>query len=59
MKAKYIGLAIGVIAGIIWMWLGFGALLLCLVLGGLGYLIGATLAGDVDLERFIDGLRRK
>ncbi len=59
MKAKHVGLLVGVIAGIVWMWLGFGALLLCAVLGALGYLVGATLAGDIDLERFIDNLRRK
>jgi len=36
------GLAIGLVLGIVWMWLGFGAALLTGALGLIGWLIGAA-----------------
>jgi hypothetical protein len=39
------GLVVGLVLGIVWMWLGFGPALLTGVLGLLGWLIG-TLAGN-------------
>jgi len=39
------GLVVGLVLGIVWMWLGFGPALLTGVLGLLGWLIG-TLVGN-------------
>lgn len=39
-SARMIGLAVGLILGIVWMWLGFGAVLLTAFLGLLGAVIG-------------------
>lgn len=44
LSARIIGLAVGLLLGIVWMWLGFGAALLTGVLGGLGYLIGMVVS---------------
>jgi uncharacterized membrane protein len=56
---RYIGLAVGVVVGVVWMALGFEKLIVVAVIGGVGYLIGGVLAGDIDLQRSIDNLRRK
>ena len=45
-SARIIGLAVGLVLGIVWMWLGFGAALLTGFLGLLGALIG-TLIGAI------------
>ena len=51
--AGVIGLGVGLVLGVVWMWLGFGAALLVAVLGLLGWLIGRAVAsvssGRIDL----------
>ncbi len=44
-SAQTRGLVLGLLLGIVWMWLGFGAALLVAGLGILGWLIGAAVAG--------------
>ena len=59
MSLRYIGLAIGLVVGIVWMALGLEKLVVVGAIGALGYLIGGVLAGEIDLQRSIDNLRRK
>ena len=59
MNLRYIGLAVGLVVGVVWMALGFEKLIVVAVIGGVGYLVGGVLAGDIDLQRSIDNLRRK
>jgi len=56
---RYIGLAVGLVVGVVWMALGFEKLVVVGVIGGVGYLIGGVLAGEIDVQRSIDNLRRK
>jgi hypothetical protein len=52
-SAQTRGLAVGLVLGIVWMWLGFGAVLLTAGLGLLGWLVGTALgsvaAGNVNM----------
>jgi hypothetical protein len=64
-SARIIGLAVGLVLGIVWMWLGFGAAVLTGFLGLVGALIGmvvgAVTTGDVtfvDLWNDLQGRRR-
>ncbi len=59
MSIKYIGLIVGLIVGIVWMWLGFERLIVVLIFGVAGYVIGRILEGELDVQRFIDDLRRR
>ena len=59
MSLRYIGLAVGLVVGVVWMALGFEKLVVVGVIGGVGYLIGGVLAGEIDVQRSIDNLRRK
>lgn len=65
MSPQMRGLAVGMVLGIVWMWLGFGAAVLTAVLGLIGWLIGVALASaaarDVhiaDLWSILQGQRR-
>ncbi len=62
---RIVGLLVGLVLGIVWMWLGFGAALLTAGLGLLGALIGmlvsAVASGNVsfaDLWEDLQGRRR-
>lgn len=64
-SARIIGLVVGLVLGIVWMWLGFGAVLLTAFLGLVGALIGmvvdAVTTGNVtftDLWNDLQGRRR-
>ncbi len=59
MRIKYIGLIVGLVVGIVWMWLGLKELAFVLVCGVIGYVIGRILEGELDVQRFIDDLRRR
>ncbi len=59
MRIKYIGLVVGLLVGIVWMWLGPEKLVVVLVCGVIGYVIGRILEGELDVQRFIDDLRRR
>jgi uncharacterized membrane protein len=56
---RYIGLAVGLVVGVVWMALGLEKLVVVGAIGALGYLIGGVLAGEIDVQRSIDNLRRK
>jgi len=59
MRTAHVGLLAGLAVGIVWAGLGFAALVLTLVCGVVGWLVGLALDGDLDLQRLIDGLRRR
>lgn len=52
-SAQTRGLMIGLVLGIVWMWLGFGPMLLTAALGLLGWLVGAVVgrvaAGELNV----------
>ncbi len=55
------GLVIGLLLGIVWAWLGFGAVLLTAGLGLVGWLIGAAVssivAGNINLGEIWNDLQ--
>ena len=59
MKGRYIGLIIGAVVGILWMWLGFGQMLVVAVCAFVGYLVVGLLEGEVDLDKLREAFRRK
>ena len=59
MSLRFIGLGVGLVVGVVWMALGFEKLVVVCAIGALGYLIGGVLAGEIDVQRSIDNLRRK
>ncbi len=59
MNVKFKGLIVGLVVGVLWMWLGFGEMLFVAIAAAVGYVIGGMLGGELDVQRFIDGLRRK
>ena len=59
MSLRHIGLAVGLVVGVVWMALGLEKLIVVCPIGALGYLIGGVLAGEIDVQRSIDNLRRK
>ena len=59
MSLRYIGLVIGLVVGIVWVSLGLEKLIVVIVTGAVGYLIGGVLAGEIDVQRYLDNLRRK
>jgi uncharacterized membrane protein len=56
---RYIGFAVGLVVGVVWMALGIEELIVVLVVGAVGYLVGGVLAGEIDVQRYIENLRRK
>jgi len=59
MRIKYIALIAGLVIGFVWMAVGFERLVVVLVFGLVGYVVGRVLEGELDVQRFIDELRRK
>lgn len=59
MNTKFKGLIVGLVVGVLWMWLGFGEMLFVAIAAAIGYVIGGMLGGELDVQRFIDGMRRK
>jgi uncharacterized membrane protein len=57
-RPKYVGLLVGLILGFVLMTIGFWKLLVVVVIGAVGYVVGAALSGDLDLQRIIDTFRR-
>ena len=60
-SARVGGLAVGLILGIVWMWLGFGPALVVAALGIVGWVVGSALGnistGNVDLNELWSDLR--
>jgi len=54
-----VGLVIGAIAGVIWVWQGFGAMILVAFCAFLGYLIVGLLEGEIDFDKLKDAFRRR
>jgi ribose/xylose/arabinose/galactoside ABC-type transport system permease subunit len=59
MRASHVGLLAGLAVGIVWSWLGFGALVLTLFCGLAGWFIALYLTGGLDLQRLFDAFRRR
>ena len=61
MTPKVIGIAVGLVLGIVWMWLGFGPALLTGGLALAGWFVGSLIEGTInlaDLWNAIQGRRR-
>ncbi len=58
MKTSTLGLFAGLLLSVAAAAGGFGAFLLALVLGVLGYLIGGALDGDIDVGALLGGRGR-
>jgi len=54
LTGRFIGLLVGMLFGIVWMWLGFGAAVLTAFLGLIGWFAGGIISGlmtgDVNSE---------
>jgi hypothetical protein len=59
LKGRHIGLAAGIVLGLVWVVLGTWQMIGVLLLGVIGYVVGGVLGGEIDLQRYIDLLRRK
>ncbi|MGH2447087.1 MAG: DUF2273 domain-containing protein [Chloroflexota bacterium] len=51
---KLCGLIVGLVFGIIWVIANFADAVLVLVLGIIGYYVGAFLAGEINLAGFLN-----
>ncbi len=58
MRTSTLGLFAGLLLSVAAAAGGFGAFLLALVLGALGYLIGGALDGDIDVGALLGGRGR-
>lgn len=53
MSKTMMGLAIGLLLGIVWAFGGFGAFVLTIVIGGIGLLIGMIIEGKLTVSDYI------
>jgi hypothetical protein len=58
-KLRYLGLAVGALIGFLWMWLGFGEMLVVVLCAIVGWLIAGVIEGEIDVRKFLDGFKRK
>ncbi|HEY7094976.1 MAG TPA: hypothetical protein VH393_17465 [Ktedonobacterales bacterium] len=61
MSGQVVGIFIGIALGVIWIALGFGAVLLCVVLGILGWVVAGVAQGTIhvgDIMQDLQGRRR-
>ena len=61
MTPKVVGIAVGLVLGIVWMWLGFGPALLTGGLALAGWFVGSLIEGTIhpgDLWNALQGRRR-
>ena len=49
MTPKVVGIGVGLVLGIVWMWLGFWAALLAGGLALVGWFVGSLIAGTINL----------
>jgi hypothetical protein len=62
MSGQMAGIVIGIALGVIWITLGFGALLLCVVLGIAGWVVAGVAQGTIrmsDVVQDLQGRRRE
>lgn len=60
MTPKVVGIGVGLVLGIVWMWLGFGAALLTGFLALVGWFAGSLIEGTInpaDLWKALQGRR--
>jgi len=60
MTPKVIGIIVGLVLGIVWMWIGFGAALLAGGLALVGWFLGSLVEGSIqpaDLWNALQGRR--
>jgi hypothetical protein len=61
MSGQQVGIFIGIALGVIWITLGFGAVLLCVVLGIAGWIVAGVALGTIhvgDVLQDLQGRRR-
>jgi hypothetical protein len=61
MVGQVVGTFVGIALGVIWITLGFGAVLLCVVLGILGWVVAGVAQGTIhvgDVVQDLQGRRR-
>ena len=61
MTPRVVGIAVGLVVGITWAWLGFGAVLLSGALALVGWFVGSLIEGTIhvtDVWNAIQGRRR-
>jgi hypothetical protein len=61
MTPRVVGIAVGLVVGIVWMWLGFGPALLTGGLALVGWFVGSCIEGTIqfpDVWSAIQGRRR-
>ncbi len=61
MTPRVVAIGIGLVLGIVWMWLGFGAALLTAGLALVGWFVGSLIEGTInftDLWNSLQGRRR-
>ncbi len=61
MTPRVVAIGIGLVLGIVWMWLGFGAALLTAGLALAGWFVGSLIEGTInitDLWNTLQGRRR-
>lgn len=49
MSPGIFGSIVGLVLGIVWMWLGFGAALLAGLLALIGWFVGRAITGNIDI----------
>jgi hypothetical protein len=59
MRRAYMGMIIGVVAAVIWHWLGWEALVWSIGLGLIGYVVGSVLDNPAWLVRLVGRLERR
>jgi hypothetical protein len=57
MSGQMAGIFIGIALGVIWITLGFGAFLLCVVLGTLGWIVAGVAQGTIHLGDVVQDLQ--
>ncbi|HEX3269252.1 MAG TPA: hypothetical protein VHR15_01290 [Ktedonobacterales bacterium] len=57
MSAQVVGIFIGIALGVIWITLGFGAVLLCVVLGIVGWVVAGVAQGTIHLGDVLQDLQ--
>jgi hypothetical protein len=57
MSGQMAGIFIGIALGVIWITLGFGAVLLCVVLGIVGWFVAGVAQGTIHLGALMQDLQ--